>query len=113
MSWFQFPCLEVSSMSLLHNVMAVTHGRSSKFRVGNSVTVCSVDGCMAEQLNPVYAGVIVRKVEIPLANADRTLPGIEIRVTQPMKSGEKIGAIRTERVDRLKSLETGALIVAN
>ncbi len=98
--------MNVGGMS---NVMALSLGVPSPYSVGDPITVCTVDGCMAEILTPRYVGKITRT----LTKGRADVPLIEIQVSAATPGTAKTGELRTELVDRIRQLQDGRLIVAN
>jgi len=103
-------------ISGMKNLVGLCFGDTPKHKVGSKVLVCTIDGCMAEILTPVYEGVIVAKTRISCSNlntGDGKIPGIDVRITDPMKTGCFAGTIKSELSQRLRILEDGRLIIAN
>jgi hypothetical protein len=94
-------------MSML-NLLGLVFGNPSSVISGETITVCSIDGCMGEKLTPRFTGVVVQKTRIKCHGApgDGKIPAVILR-------NQKTGETRTELSERLRTLEDGRKIVAN
>lgn len=94
-------------------MLYLSFGKPPRHRVGDQVTVCELNGCMAERLDPVYRGVIVEKTRVVChgAGGDGKIAAVKIRVTDPMKTGGKAGETKTELVDRMRLLEDERIVI--
>lgn len=103
---------DVSGMS---NLLGLVFGGTPSHRVGQEITVCTVDGCMAHILTERYRGKIAAKTRIRChgASGDGKIPAVEITVTECLKSDVEVGSTTTEIVANMRALTDGTLIIAN
>lgn len=91
-------------MSLMDSIVNLVYGTPPKFKIGESVLICTVDGCMAEKLTIRKKGHILDKILIPCYNG-KDIPGIKV--------GYYDGTTSNEFVERIRRLNDGRLVVAN
>lgn len=91
-------------MSLFDSVLQLSLGAGVPFKRGESVLICTVDGCMAEKLTVRGQGVIERRISIPCSNGP-DLPGVLVRHAD--------GSTSKQLAERLQRLKDGRLVVAS
>ena len=88
----------------MSGLVELCFGVEKKFNIGEPVLICTVDGCMAEYLTVHKEGKIVKRIKVPVINAD-AIDGIRIQYDD--------GSTSDELLERLKRLNDGRLVVAN